>query len=628
MLEKEQTSVESAQNPDNEHAEDYTPIRIEANTPEERAQREEEIVTDLVKRFKWWEAWRKPYEDLWNQIYRLYFSSGSISKTPTRAKIFIPVVFQVIEATVPKMMNVVFGNDEFFDVVPTNDADQPMADVIKLLLTYQLVQAEFFIKSMDYVKQLLLYGTSYFYVYWKVTRKWVCTRTPKRYQYTILGHNFGKVLEWEEKREYKVVERRPEVEVLDILDVFPDPDARTEKDSNGVFVQTWMDLPDVKSLGKGKFPAFANTDRENLKGTGDNSYLISRQQRLSARGVGNAMQGRQDSVQLITWWGKYDLDGDGIREECQIVIGNQKVLLKAIPNPFLHQKRPVIRCVLFPVPLEWFGLGLVEPIIHLVSELNTLRRQRIDNINIILNRMWKVLNYADVDLDTLVSSPNGIILVDDMNDVQPLETQNVTNQAYTEAAIVQQDIENTTAPKSIQGSPDSGRLGRTARGAQLIIGQALEKFGTAARLFEELGVKRVLRMFHQLNLQFIDNDEILRDPGLYGHLFDQSITPEMIRAEVEFQMKGISDIVGKEGKINQVMSFMSIFGKVLSPDTIEALAKKVWSLMGFPVKDIKIAAAPPQPPQQPAPSGPEAAVAAQLQNGSAGAPQAPAPTGL
>jgi hypothetical protein len=630
MLEKEDPKVEDAQDPDkHEHQEDTAPIRIKAEPKdketamEARMNREKEIVDTLVKRFKWWESWRKPYEDLWNSIYRLYFSVPENIKTPTRAKISIPIIFQIIEATVPKLMNVVFGNDEFFDVIPTLDADQPQADVIKLLLNYQLIQADFFIKCMDFVKQLLLYGTSYFYVYWKVTRKWVWTRTPKRYEHTILGWNFGEVLEWTEKKEWKVTERRPEVEVIDVLDVFPDPDGRTEKDTIGVFVQTWMEMEDVKELGRGKFPAFANTDNENLKGSGDNTFLISRQQRMTARGVSNAMQGRQDAVQVLTWWGKFDLDGDGRQEETQIVIGNQKVLLKAIGNPFMHQKRPVIRCVLFPVPLEWFGLGLVEPVMSLVNELNTLRRQRLDNINLILNRMWKVLNYSDVDLDTLVSTPNGLILVDDMGDVMPLETENVTNQAYTEAGIVQQDIENTTAPKSIQGSPDSGRLGRTARGAQLIIGQALEKFGTASKLFEELGIKRVLRMFHQLNLQFIDNDNIIQDPGLYGHLFDKKITPEMIRAEVDFQMKGISDIVGREGKINQIMSFMGIFGKVLTPKTITALAKKIWELMGFSVKDIEIASQNPPPEAAGGPVAPAQANAAIAQVGNgAGAPPA------
>jgi hypothetical protein len=104
---------------------------------------------------------------------------------------------------------------------------------------------------------------------------------------------------------------------------------------------------------------------------------------------------------------------------------------------------------------------------------------------------------------------------------------------------------------------------------------------------EESCIKRVLRMFHQLNMQFIDDDDTLRDPGMYGHLFDQA-TPEDIRAEVRFKMVAISDMINKEGKINQISSFMGIFGKVLSGDTISTLGKKVWELMGFNKDEIKI----------------------------------------
>jgi hypothetical protein len=56
-------------------------------------------------------------------------------------------------------------------------------------------------------------------------------------------------------------------------------------------------------------------------------------------------------------------------------------------------------------------------------------------------------------------------------------------------------------------------------------------------------------------------------------------------------MVGISDMVGSEGKINQIISFMGVFGKVLSPDSISSLAQKVWQLMGFNKKEITLAGA-------------------------------------
>lgn len=570
-----------------EHAEDIQPIYFAKMGPEQRLAAEEKAVKFLQKTFTKYESWRKNWEPTWDEIYRLYINHVSTAKTPTRSKISVPVIFQVIETALPKIVNVIFSQESsFFQVIPENDDDMDRAETIQMLLDYQLGQADFFAKFIDFAKQLLLYGTSYFKVYWKVRREWVWTRQPVRVKDRILAFVMGTKLKWEEKKEYKVIERRPEVEVLDILDVFPDPEARNEKDSQGLFIRSWMDLEEFKQMGKGKFPIYGNTENENIQAD-KYSYAQSRQVRNGVRGNTGSGMATSDQVELLEYWGRYDVDGDGIKEEALLVIANRKVLVKAIPNPFHHQKRPLIRCVLYPVPMEWYGIGLVEPVISLKHELDTLRRQRLDNINQVLNRMWKVNSLADVDLETLISAPNNIVLTDDMNAVEDLEQNDVTASAYNEAGIVQQDIENVTTPRSTQGIPESGRLGRTAKGAQLIIGQALEKFGLSNKMIEEMGIKRVVRMFHQLDLQFIDSENVFRDPGMYGHLFEQ-VLPEDIRAEVRFHIIGISEMVGTEGKINQAISFMGIFGKVLAPTTIQAIAQKVWKLMGFNPRDIEI----------------------------------------
>lgn len=569
---------------------------------------ETKCVDEIMGMFETWEAWRRPYETLWEEIYRLYFSSQDKRKTSTRSTITVPVVFQIIEAAVPKIVNAIFGNgEEFFDVIPVNPADQSFADGIKTLLTFQLNQADFMIKFVDFVKQLLLYGTSYFHVYWKVKREWVTTRTPIREPLTVNGIVIDpNHIRWEEKREYSVVERRPEIDVLDILDVFPDPESRNESEARGVFVRSWMSLEDVKSMGRGQYPVFGNTDNAKLT-EGDTKYSESRQARYGIRGLSTPPA--KGLVEVLTFWGRYDLDGDGIKEKCQLIIANRQVVLVARPNPFHHQQCPVVRCVFFPIPNEWYGLGLVEPIISNVHELWTLRRQRLDNINLILNRMWKVDSLADVDLDTLVSTPNGIILTDKMDGVEGIETGDVTASAYNEASTVQNDIFEAVAPRSIQGTPESGRLGRTAKGAQLIVGQALEKYAVGTKLVEELGIKRVLKLVQGLNLQFIDSDKQLQDA--YGFLF-QPITDEQqdpvtgamvpvvippaiqsvedLRVDTRFKMVGISDMIGTEGKINQLTTIFGTYAPYLAPETIEAILDKTVKLMGFDPNEFNIAA--------------------------------------
>src|SRR5262245_35206916 len=97
------------------HADDAaSPIQISAANGVDASIRQEEMVKEYLGEFSRFESWRKPYENLWNEVYRLYLSVLQSFKTPTRAKIFIPVTFQVIEAALPKLLNVVVAQREFF----------------------------------------------------------------------------------------------------------------------------------------------------------------------------------------------------------------------------------------------------------------------------------------------------------------------------------------------------------------------------------------------------------------------------------------------------------------------------------------------------------------------------------
>lgn len=570
---------------------------IPADSPE-GLQKQEELVSDLVGTFTSWSAWRRPMEALWGQIYAMFMEVITGQKAFTRARVFVPVAFQIIESAVPKIVNIILGQAPFFEVHPENDSDDPNSDnwtiakTVQRILDYQLRMASFFTKFVDFTKQLLMYGTSYFLVYWKVRRDWVIERTPRREQQTILGNVIGDKLMWDTKRVYKVVERRPEVEVMDIADVYPDPEARNEDEGSGIFTVTRMPKAEVLEMCGGQFPAYANGKKveESSPAKGTNQQLpLVKIERRAYRGQPTNPPSQQDDgmVELITFWGRRDLDGDGIREEVMIVIANRQVIVKAGPNPFEHGKRPVIRATLFPVPLEWYGVGLIEPVMPLISEMNTLRNQQIDVNNLIINRMWKVSSLADIDIDTLISVPNGILLTDQMDGLMPLEQQELPQATYAMLGTIQQDIDNTSVPRSAQGTPESGALGRTARGAQLIIGQALEKFGMAAKLIEMGTVHRLLEMIHQLNLQFIDDDSVWSPSDYYASVYDEKVPTEALRAKIKFKMLGVSDTITKEAKLNQMMAIGNFAKNIPGVDMIGML-RTMWSLMDIPEHADKI----------------------------------------
>src|SRR6185437_5565754 len=507
----------------------------------------DKLMGDFVQR----ETWRKPYELLWWQIYTLFMSGQVASKTPTRTKIFIPICYQIIEAATPKLISFLSDNDSQFYVKPVDIKEQQIADNIKRLLQDQLNKASFNRKYEWFIKQLTMYGTSYFFVDWKVKYAWVFERVPKT---TIkvdpqTGINIPST-EYEMRKVYKIVERRPELTFLDVLDVYPAQDYATVEEQPGIFIRRFMNKDEFAGRCDGDQPYFANLDKVRDTGT-SNRYQETRQWRKTARGEISTVQSSQ--VELIEYWGPYDLDGSGNPCECQLVIANRSVIVRAVSNPYYHQKRPLIKVCFTNVPGEWYGLGLIEPIVSLQNELNTVRRQRLDNVNLCINRMWKVLSTADVDIDKLTAAPGGIVLTDNMAAIEPLPPQDITQSAYADAEKIVQDMFNATIPPTLTGSIDDmkGMGGSAGLGvARVAVSQALENFATAAKNVEEEGVKPVLEMFYALDLQYLNNAEVLR--AFYGDIFPKAldgtslVTPAMIRGQVNFTMTVLSEMVNKD----------------------------------------------------------------------------------
>lgn len=552
---------------------------------------EKQCMDKLMGDFTTREDWRRPYELLWWQIYLLYMSGQVASKTPTRAKVFIPICYQIIEAATPKLISFLSDNDSQFDVKPTDIKEAEIADNIKRLLQNQLNKAHFGAKYESFIKQLLMYGTSYFFVDWKVRWAWVWERVPQTEMKLDpeTGINVP-TTKFVDQKTYKIVERRPELHFLDILDVFPAQDYPTVADQPGIFIRRFVNKDEFATRCEGDSPYFTNLEQVKATGTSD-KFQETRQWRKTARGETSTVASTQ--IELIEYWGPYDLDSSGRPCECQIVIANRSVVVRAIANPYYHQRRPLVKVCFTNVPGEWYGMGLIEPVVSLQNELNTVRRQALDMVNLAINRMWKVLSTADVEIDKLVSSPNGIILTDDMSAVELLPAPTPDQGAYTNSEKIVQDMFNATIPPSLTGSIDDMKGNGSGAGlgaARVAVSQALEKFATAAKNVEEEGVKQVLEMFYALDLQYLNNAEVLK--AFYGDIFPkapdgtQLVTPEMIRSQVNFSMTVLSEMVNKDQKINQMIGYFGTFQSVLADQSKEIIAKQVWELQGFDADQI------------------------------------------
>jgi hypothetical protein len=590
---------------------------------------QKEIVSQLMGELTIRENWRKAYEILWWQIYVAYMNGNVTTRTPTRSKVFIPLIFQIIEIATPKLISFTNGTENMFDVVPNDIQEEEVAKNIERLLSDQMDKNEFSDKYETFLKQLLLYGTSYFWVDWEVEWQWRVSRVPKTMQYVDdQGINQSKVT-YETSKRYEIAGRRPRLTVLDVLDVYPQQDKADVKDNQYVFIRKFLDRKEFARICDSPQPYFGNKDMALATGT-SMKYQETRQWRKTARGEISTTQSKD--IELMEVWGHWDLDGDGKEEPCQIVIANRQIVVRAVPNPFDHQEVPLVKVNFCKVPLEWYGIGLVEPVLSLQNETNLVRRQRLDNVNLLINQMYKVLaTDTSVDIDKLTATPSGVVLVDAMENVQGLERKDVTGSAYQDAQMIQQDMFNATVPASLTGNIDDMQANKGAVGvgvAKVAVSQALEKFATAAKAIETKGIKKVLQLFYMLDLQYLTNSAVIR--SFYGHIFPEPeiVSPAMIRtaAGVNFKMTVLSEMVNRDQKVNQMSTFFTLAQQQLDPNSIDIILKQIWELMGFDSKDIRAAGLNPQPAAGAGagvpPPGPSGAAPGVLPTPSAGAPPA------
>lgn len=544
------------------------------------------------------EDWRRAYELLWWQIYVAYMSGNVATRTPTRSKVFIPLIFQIIEIATPKLISFTSGNESLFDVKANDINEADVAKNIKRLLSDQFDKNDFDDKYETFLKQLLMYGTSYFWVDWEVEWQWKVNRVAKVNRFVDENGINQEKTEYETKKRYEIVGRKPKLSVLDVLDVFPSQDHPEVSNQPSVMIRKFMNKDEFARICDSPQPYFGNKEAALATGT-SMKFQETRQWRKTARGEISTVSSKD--IELIEVWGYWDLDGDGKDEPCQIVIANRQVVVRAVPNPFDHQEIPLVKVNFCKVPFEWYGIGLVEPVLSLQNETNLVRRQRLDNVNILINQMYKVLaTDTSIDVDKVAASPSGVILVDAMENLQAIDRKDVTTSAYQDAQAIQQDMFNATVPASLTGNIDDMQGNKAGVGlgvAKVAVSQAMEKFATAAKAIETKGIKHVLRLFYMLDLQYLKNSEVIR--AFYGHLFPAPaiVTPSLIRtaAGVNFKMTVLSEMVNRDQKINQMSTFFTLAQTQLAPESIDVILKQIWELMGFDSKDIRAAGLNAQP---------------------------------
>jgi hypothetical protein len=391
-----------------------------------------------------------------------------------------------------------------------------------------------FPKLVTFVKTLLLFGTSFGRTYWDFRE---CERTqmvPKQLN--------GKMV-WTPTNNKQVTYTEydgPNFETLNIYDCFPDPNASTLDNMRWFIYRTFKTIDELKAendarggeywknLDKLEAAMDAKKAQDNTKRgyqPEDINYREHRRVMLSTQELHGHDKSNPEFVVLI----RYD------RKRWLFAVPEFGIVIRDVENPYFHGQLPIVYGVDYPYPGELYGMGEIEPLDRIQRAINAVLNQRLDNVQLTLNTMWKVKKNSGVDLHTLSSAPGNIVTTEDMAAVETIQVPDVTGPTFVQTMnYLTSAMQNGSAVTDYTAGIDDTQntANKTATGVRLIQQEANAQFKLKIQLFNHMVIERIANQWKDLRIQYTTEQQKLRIIGRNDVKFMKDKT-ELARTDLQ-----------------------------------------------------------------------------------------------
>jgi len=425
---------------------------------------------------------REEWAKKWERWRRLFLADpGTIPEDRQGLNnVFDPALFEIAQTQIPRLMQAWFGERPMFPLKPRGNEDKERADDMSTFLQSQIdanaldPETSAWIAVDGGVVNFTHYGTMWMHISWDG------------------------------------VHERPVIECPDMWEFFPDPMAqkgyalryciRSRKTSVGRIQELAKSgFYDQKAVDK--FLEGTAVEAEDSTQSADLDTNPDRQidnmpddDRNAADSLGQSLKDRARLDKPVDVWEYSEPDR-------LIHMLDRRTIVHDGPSPYDLKEIPSWAIPLVPTNDRLYGVGNAEIGERLQLEINSKTNQALDNADILLNPVLKVLKHSSFDARTSKFEPGGQFYVDNMDDVQPLHLPNyllgTSGERKDALARLNQGLGTTDYTKGQQGSD---RIGVVVR---LLIEQANARYGMLAQRFFEYGIRKWYKWSVALNLQFI-----------------------------------------------------------------------------------------------------------------------------
>lgn len=565
------------------------------------SQQDDALIQLINQRYRLAYTYQQPFWLDFDRYYKMYESYVNENKEIYQTKIFIPMVFSVIERFLPRII----ASKPTVNFMARRGDTVDRAQKMQSLFEWQWDQVSrrkdggMYLEMLRFVKDALVTGTAFAKIPWILEG-----RDTKAY------NDKNEVV-----NKYVKYFDGPDFELIDPYDFFFDPEAYDVQRSSWVIHRTRKTLDEMREINKSKgVEIYKNLHllQDMTPDTLSASENDFKYRRKVALGGGQILvqDDTTDKYELMECWGMFptmDTDGkptkDQKLEARVVVLANRKVIVRDIPYPYWHGKKPFVKYTPFPRSYDFYGIPIIKHLERVQFYMNEFVAQKFDNQVIELNQMLVVDPQANLDDWQLVWRPGGVIRAHP-EFVKPLPIGDVTGPIDNSLQYLSQVAQLTTGLSDYYtgGVNAEQTANKTATGTNDIEEQIASRVQEAVQVLEEQVIKEIGYQWHGLDGQFIKLPLIVRIIGGDGKPDFPIVEPEDIRFDYDIIPEaGSTQPVNQALQRQQFVSALQLIGSnpVMAQNTDwQQVEKRLWERFGEKDGNKLMISTPGSSPQQ------------------------------
>jgi len=414
----------------------------------------------------WRDYYESNYEADFDEYYRLWrgiWDPADRERSSERSRIISPALQQAVESNVAELEEATFGRGKWFDIADDmNDPEKQDVQYLRNKLTEDFEQCKIRKAVAECLINAAVFGTGVGEIVIEEIKEMAPATQPiMDGQLQAVGVNIT---------DRVVVKLKPVMPQNFLID----PVATSVDDAMGVAVDEFVSRHHVELLQE--------------QGVYRDVYVASAAPDTDLEPDQDLTIYNDDKVRLTKYYGLVpkqlleeatdeDVESDSAYVEAIVVIANGGVLLKAEPNPYMMQDRPVVAFPWDVVPSRFWGRGVCEKGYNSQKALDTELRARIDALSLTIHPMLAIDATRLPRGSRPEVRPGKMILTngDPREVLQPFNFGQVGQITFAQAASLQQMVQQATGAVDSAGIAGQVNGEATAAGISMSLGAIIKR---------------------------------------------------------------------------------------------------------------------------------------------------------